>query len=303
VGKSGSSIALAIALALPFLAGLALAFHSGARVSAEKPARPRCGRLFVSAHSGTAFPPGFPLRRDLAPEEVLHDVDLSVDELFQPAARLTESVLLTFPWHKYSVDPIKDPVRQDDKDKHVFRYGVHWATNRHGQPLLNGEISVSLHRAYMKAYFEPFHARVEEEWKRAKSLAPGSCVFVFDLHSMPSEGEHRYRDVGVKRPDVVLAGLKTGTVSAKDLGFLRESFEAEGFSVGVDQPFFHTYLTKKTAAPGKGVQAILVEINRSLYLDEKLMKPKAGEIALLGARLGAVFSRFNRVVEEGTRGR
>jgi N-formylglutamate amidohydrolase len=102
----------------------------------------------------------------------------------------------------------------------------------------------------------------------------GRAVLV-DWHSMPSRAV-RGGARGAAGPDVIL-GDRHGTACAPGLTRrLRGLFEAAGWRVGLNQPYAGGYTTQSWGRPGEGYEAIQIELNRALYLDETTLQPGPG---------------------------
>ena len=56
---------------------------------------------------------------------------------------------------------------------------------------------------------------------------------------------------------------------------IRALFEAQGWRVGLNAPYAGGYATQTWGQPEDGFQAVQVELNRALYLDETTLEPSA----------------------------
>jgi N-formylglutamate amidohydrolase len=125
----------------------------------------------------------------------------------------------------------------------------------------------------------PYHQAI----KSAISEALGQCqkIILMDWHSMPStsgggarKGPNRLALPPSTLPDIVLGDLHGQSCEPELTRFLKEQFEAQGLKVGLNHPFAGGYTLEVHADRHKNIQAIQVEINRGLYMDERTLKLK-----------------------------
>ncbi len=67
--------------------------------------------------------------------------------------------------------------------------------------------------------------------------------------------------------------------------FAKAALEALGFTVAFNIPDAGGFTTQHSGLPGEGVHVLQVEINRALYMDEKLVRRGPG-LSALKCRLG-----------------
>ena len=144
-------------------------------------------------------------------------------------------------------------------------------------------------RQRVQGFHAPYHAAlaalVEETCRRF-----GRALLI-DLHSMPSASWGGRWPEGGKGADIVL-GDCYGKACAKEItAAARAHLSGRGYSVVRNDPYSGGYTTKRYGRPGGGRHALQVEINRSLYMDEATLAPKAG-FAQLARDLTALFERL-----------
>ncbi len=96
----------------------------------------------------------------------------------------------------------------------------------------------------------------------------GQAVLV-DCHSMPHEAMDGVALRGMKRPDVVI-GDRFGAAASGDVV---DRIEAAGFNVTRNTPFAGAYITQTYGRPSRGQHAVQIELDRSLYMNEALVRP------------------------------
>ena len=92
---------------------------------------------------------------------------------------------------------------------------------------------------------------------------------------------------GMRRPDVVLGDRFGAAASGDVVDRIEAAFAAAGFVVTRNAPFAGAYITQAYGKPAIGQHAVQVEIDRSLYMNEKLIRPN-GDFEAVQAALRAV---------------
>ena len=152
------------------------------------------------------------------------------------------------------------------------------------QPLDMAEVNRRLDLIY-----HPYHRTLQTLLREARA-AGGRAVLV-DWHSMPSSAVIQ---AGAVRPDIVLGTLHGESCSEALVRAVRRALEGQGLRVGLNKPFAGGYIVEHYGRPGDGVEAIQIEINRALYMDEVALTPTAGLERLRGA-----FAELTRTLVAG----
>lgn len=148
------------------------------------------------------------------------------------------------------------------------------------QPLDMTEVNARLdliHRPYHVAL-----AGMVAQARRA-STGPGAVTLI-DWHSMPAAALSGLSGV---RPDVVLGNLHGQSCSEGLVRRVTAVLEGAGLRVGLNKPFAGGYIVETYGRPGEGIEALQIEINRAIYMDEATLKPHAG-----AERLKAAFAKL-----------
>jgi len=149
------------------------------------------------------------------------------------------------------------------------------------QPLDMAEVNRRLDLIY-----HPYHRTLLSLIREARAEA--GRVVLIDWHSMPSSAVVH---AGAARPDIVLGTLHGESCSDDLVRTIRRVLERNGLRVGLNKPFAGGYIIEHYGRPGDGVEAIQVEINRALYMDEAALTPTAGL-----ERLRQVFAELTRTL-------
>ncbi len=118
-------------------------------------------------------------------------------------------------------------------------------------------------------FYRPHHARLEVVVEQA--LATYECCVVIDCHSFPMH-PLPFEDARAPRPDICI-----GTDAFHTPPVLRAAcvaaFEAEGWSVELDRPFSGALVPLSRYQRDRRVAAVMVEVQRALYMDETSLAP------------------------------
>lgn len=137
----------------------------------------------------------------------------------------------------------------------------------------------------------PYHDSLQALLREAKKLN-GRAVLV-DWHSMPSSALVHAGGAAAARPDIVLGTLHGESASDALVRKIKGAFEARGLRVGLNKPFAGGYIVEHYGRPGDGVEAIQIEINRALYMDEATLVPHDGL-----SRLRGVFAQVTKTLTD-----
>lgn len=147
-----------------------------------------------------------------------------------------------------------------------------------GRPLWRRRFQTEELRARIDRVHAPYHATLAGLMADARARF-GRAVLI-DWHSMPSAAALAEQRRSGLRPEIVI-GDRHGQSAASGLaGVVRAAFEARGRKVVMNRPFAGGYTTQIWARPADGFNALQIEIDRSLYLDEKALEPGPGFEAL-----------------------
>ena len=140
-----------------------------------------------------------------------------------------------------------------------------------GQEIYRGRIPVDDALRRIEWLYKPYHRALRHLVGRTARTF-GHAVLI-DCHSMPSSSISREETA---KADVVL-GDRYGTSCA---GILTDLVDAalrrRGYTVVRNKPYAGGFITEHYGEPALGRHALQVEINRSLYMDERSMTKTAG---------------------------
>jgi N-formylglutamate amidohydrolase len=142
---------------------------------------------------------------------------------------------------------------------------------REGRPLWKQGFRVSEGEDVLAAIHAPYHQALGQIIKAQKKNGFDHIVLL-DCHSMPKIAGF---DKSHRRVDICISNDHGQTSSDRLLKSLGDALRAQGFRVGLNDPFFGGYIINHHARINDGVEAIQIEINRALYWDEKEHGPSS----------------------------
>ncbi len=232
--------------------------------------------VLCSPHSGRNYTPAFLAQSRLDPLTLRKSEDSYVDELYQGAAALgIPMIAADFPRayldvnrEPYELDPelFADPLPDYANAQSVRVVGGLGTIARivaDGEEIYHSRLSVDEALTRIEQLYFPFHAALENliETTRARF---GHAILI-DCHSMPSA---QMAQSGGPRPDFVIGDRFGASCDPRLTRFLRDSITAAGYDVQLNRPYAGGYITEHYGRPYRGVQAVQIEINRALYLNE-----------------------------------
>lgn len=256
--------------------------------------------IFNSPHSGSVYPAEF-----LAATRIDHDMlrrseDSFMDEIVGHLADEGFPVMrVHFP--RCYVDVNREPYELDPRmfDDRLPSFantrsmrvagglGTIPRVIGDGQEIYRERLSVNDALSRIDLLYKPYHRALRRLATKAQQLF--GYAIVADCHSMPSVGVSREDN---RRPDVVL-GDRYGTSCAAALtDAVEDIFTNLGYSVGRNKPYAGGFITEHYGNPASGLHAIQIELNRSIYMDERRRER--------GPQFRKVAADFSAVAEELT---
>jgi N-formylglutamate deformylase len=240
-------------------------------VSADAPRGPHA--VVHIPHSSTAIP------SDVRSTLVLSDSELEL-ELLRLTDRYTDELFaldrgLAIPVVFAVSRVVVDPERfSDDASEPMAARGmgaVYTATTD-GAPLRT-RLTASQRADLLARFYEPHHAAVEDAVQKVLEAA-GSCLII-DCHSFPSNPLPCDLDQDRPRPEICI-GTDTFHTPRELAADAVGRFAAHGLDVAVDRPYRGAIVPTRWYRRDDRVSAVMVEINRLLYMDEVTGEKTAG---------------------------
>ncbi len=237
--------------------------------------------VFASPHSGRDYTWSFMRKTVLNEHAIRSSEDAFVDQLFECAPQFGATFLKAGAPRAFvdlnrardELDPaLIEGVRRIRHNPRVASgLGVIPRVVANGRAIYRGKMS--LHEAHERIadYWEPYHEKLQALLDVAHDRH-GQTVLI-DCHSMPHEAMDGVLRSGMRRPDVVLGDRFGAAASGDVVDRIEAAFVSAGFVVTRNAPFAGAYITQAYGKPAKGQHAVQVEIDRSLYMNEKLIRP------------------------------
>ena len=232
--------------------------------------------LFISIpHSGEKIPQQTPWLNQLTEEVLMSDVDRYVDVLYHPSLEGLQIPSQKTQWHRYAVDlnRIPEDVDAESVEGELNKSGTHpdgyhWVMTKNEVRLMPKPMSQKTHAELTQLIYEPFHAGLRNHYENFKK---NGCknIYHLDVHSMPSLGTKLHRDPGEYRADIVVSDCLGKSCDPKFRDLVIAAYTIAGFKVGYNWPYMGGRVTEHYGHPAQGQHAIQIELNRSLYMDEK----------------------------------
>jgi N-formylglutamate deformylase len=242
------------------------------------------------SRSGREYPEDF---RSMVPFTVLHDnVSMYVDRLWEAAPGQGATLLYALFPNTY-IDVNRD---EQDIDLELIEglwpgplkptaskrgLGLLKSKTRYGEPVQERKLTPTEVTLRLDRYYRPYHAELRGVIDGLKR--DFGFVYQLSCHCMSAIGAPTHVDAGRERADFCLGNLAnvdgqsaTKTASEEFVRFLADTIKSLGYSCTVNYPYGGGELIGRYGAPDQGVQSVLVEINKKLFMDVETFKPSEG---------------------------
>jgi N-formylglutamate amidohydrolase len=140
-----------------------------------------------------------------------------------------------------------------------------------GRSIYNGKISRMEVETRISSHWRPYHNALETLLGQSQQIY-GEAILI-DCHSMPHEAIKSATRGGDLKADIVL-GDRFGASAHKDIvDRIEAAFVGAGLKVARNAPFAGAYITQHYGRPSRNQHVVQVEIDRSIYMNESLIRP------------------------------
>jgi N-formylglutamate deformylase len=247
--------------------------------------------ILDSPHSGTDYPDDFgaAIGRDLLAQAE----DSYVDELYAAGPDLGATLIAArFP--RSYIDPNRSLLDIDaslleapwpgpaiPSAKTRKGIGLIWRVLDSGEAIYARKLGIEEVKNRIVRYHQPYQRAVKDAIDRAHEHFGGA--WHLNLHSMPAvSGPISDEGPGKPRADFVLGDRDGSTCGPEFTALVRESLQAMGYEVKVNDPYKGVELVRAFSDPKTNRHSLQVEVNRKLYMDEKTRSRTAGFARLKG---------------------
>lgn len=264
-----------------------------------RPAEWTHGVIFASPHSGRFYPDWFLPQTRLETQQLRSSEDAFVDRLIQPAVQ-HGAVVLTARVARSVVDLNR---AADDLDPLIVEglapgrlsprvmagLGVIPRVVSQGRAIYNGPITRTEAARRIDSLWRPYHEALSGLIDEACTRFGGAILI--DTHSMPRDA---LSHLPMPRPEIVLGDRNGASASARVSQDVGDAIRGQGFRMRRNSPFSGAYIAATYGKPARNVHVVQIEMDRSLYMDERQIRPRpdfdrfAGRFAQLIARLAQI---------------
>lgn len=268
-----------------------------------QPDRSRSCVVFASPHSGRAYSKAFMRSSVLDEHTIRTSEDAFVDQLFDCAPEFGAAFIMAAAPRAFvdlnrnadELDPalVEGVKRSGHNPRVASGLGVIPRVVANGRAIYRGKLTRAEVEHRIETIWRPYHDKVQNLLDAARERH-GQAVLL-DCHSMPHEAMDGVARSGMARPNVVLGDRFGAAASGDVVDRIEAAFGNAGFTVTRNAPFAGAYITQAYGRPSRRQHAVQVEIDRSLYMDETLIRPNldfaavqaalrqvVGEVALIG---------------------
>jgi N-formylglutamate deformylase len=249
--------------------------------------------VFASPHSGCDYPWSFLRGTVLDEHSVRTSEDAFVDKLFEVAPQFGAPFLRAGAPRAYvdlnrsadELDPaLIEGLRQSVQNPRVATgLGVVPRVVANGRAIYRGKLKMAEVERRIDTYWRPYHTALQRQLDEAHRVF-GRAILV-DCHSMPHEAMDVVARMGARRPDVVLGDRFGASADNAIVDRIEAAFIDAGLVVTRNTPFAGAYITQHYGRPSRHQHAVQIEIDRSLYMNEQLIRPNGN------------FQAFRRLLE------
>jgi len=257
-------------------------------VEVLRPARQTLPVVLASPHSGRDYPESFLRQVRLRLGALRRSEDGYVDELFRPAVQVgVPMIRALFP--RAVIDVNREPFELDPTmfsgplpgyahiESARVRSGLGTIARvaASGAEIYRGPLAYADARARLRRLYMPYHKMLRG--LIAETRARFGMALLIDCHSMPSQATNARGGARARAPtgiDVVLGDCHGRSCDPTTTAGAEKLIEALGYSVTRNSPYAGGFTTRYYGRPTLGVQALQIEVNRALYMDEQRLTPR-----------------------------
>ncbi|OWU86216.1 N-formylglutamate amidohydrolase [Oceanicola sp. 22II-s10i] len=239
--------------------------------------------VFASPHSGRDYPRDFLRTTVLDDFTIRSSEDAFVDELFAPAIEfgapmLAARVPRAFVDLNRSADEL-DPAlvegvrRASHNPRITSGLGVIPRVVSNGRAIYRGKITRAEAQHRIDSCWRPYHTALQALLDITNRTF-GEAILI-DCHSMPHEAVDCIARAGARRPDVVIGDRFGASADNAVVDRIEAAFAGVGLHVIRNAPFAGAFVTQHYGRPSRRQHAIQIEIDRSIYMNERMIRPNS----------------------------
>ena len=140
-----------------------------------------------------------------------------------------------------------------------------------GRNIYRGKLSLDEAHVRLRDHWRPYHDRIQQLLDDTHAQF-GEAILI-DCHSMPHEAIDSIGTANAPHPQIVLGDRFGAAADNLIVDRIEAAFSAAGLRVARNSPFAGAFTAQHYGRPSKRQHVIQVEIDRSLYMNERLVRP------------------------------
>ena len=259
------------------------------------------GIVIASPHSGRNYLSSVKEQSILDPITLRSSEDAFVDELmdFAPALGIPlicseiPRAFVDLNRARDELDPaIIEGIKSNRQNPRVISgLGVIPRVVANGKEIYSGKLSKEAAIERLENFWDPYHSKLAELLDRARQQFGYSILI--DTHSMPHEAILNASS-SFRTSQIVLGDRYGATCAPEIINDLIKLISKNGLRASRNIPFSGAYIVQKYGSPGLNRHAIQLEIDRSIYMDERKIQ-KLEKFRKLKNKLQNIMRDFSQI--------
>ena len=259
------------------------------------------GIVIASPHSGRNYLSSVKEQSILDPVTLRSSEDAFVDELmdFAPALGIPlicseiPRAFVDLNRARDELDPaIIEGIKSNRQNPRVISgLGVIPRVVANGKEIYSGKLSKEAAIERLENFWDPYHSKLAELLDRARQQFGYSILI--DTHSMPHEAILNASS-SFRTSQIVLGDRYGATCAPEIINDLIKLISKNGLRASRNIPFSGAYIVQKYGSPGLNRHAIQLEIDRSIYMDERKIQ-KLEKFRKLKNKLQNIMRDFSQI--------
>ena len=264
--------------------------------------------VFNSPHSGSQYPADLLRMTRLSHAALRKSEDCYIDELFlscvehgAPLLRaLAPRAYIDLNREAYEFDPrmfaCELPGYMNTSSPRVAGgLGTIPRLVAEGEEIYRERLSLADALARVETIYRPYHRTLNALLDEVLNTI--GSVLLLDCHSMPSNATNFISPPHQTSVDVVIGDRYEASCPAEITGFVEDLLRAQGLRVVRNKPYAGGFITQNYGSPTLGRNALQIEINRGLYMDELRLEKNVNFTALQAALAKTIKALLAALIE------
>lgn len=262
------------------------------------------GVIFASPHSGCDYPEWFLAETKLPIPILRSSEDAFIDRLIAPAVAqgavtLSSRVprcIVDLNRGADEIDPlvVRSVPRHPLNQRTLAGLGVIPRVVSQGRVIHDRPMEREAAERRIDLCWRPYHEALTGLIAEARARF-GQAILI-DMHSMPHDALSHLQGTP---PDMVLGNRHGLSAAARISDAVCAAVEAEGWRIRRNSPFSGAYICAAYGRPAQNVHVVQLEIDRSLYMDERTITPRP-DFAKFADRMARVVTRLATLDLDGS---